>query len=213
MAITSSITTCLPSRLYGTLPQSIISASLYPIDVLPVPGFPTRMTLFFLRLDSTLITLSRTSSRPINLSYLPFAISSCKLMVYLLINGVFPFWTNTFELISLFRGILVSWWLLLIYELSTFFTLGDFCSVSSTKSRQFEHILSYAKPNEINFSPTLKWFAGLIIDSKICSEPNFVELRNSASSSALLIMSDNSLSNLTSLFKIGFLGSSLITCA
>ena len=143
-AMTSSITTFFPSSVAGTHPSSIISARRYPIDVFPHPGFPTRMTLFFLLLDNTVIMLLRIDSLPTSLSYFPFAISSCRSMVYLLMNGVFPFCTKTLELTSLLSGILpLSWWLLFIYDLSDFFTFDVFCSVLDvSKSRQLLHMLS-----------------------------------------------------------------------
>ena len=69
----SSENTVFFSRILGTLPSVIINASPSAIAVLPTPGSPTIMTLFFLRLARTSVISISSSSLPMTGSISPSA--------------------------------------------------------------------------------------------------------------------------------------------
>ena len=70
---------CLPLRFSGTSPLRIRCASPSTMAVLPVPGSPISMGLFFVRRLSICSTRRISSSRPITGSSLPFLASSTRL--------------------------------------------------------------------------------------------------------------------------------------
>ena len=63
--------------IFGTSPAASLSAKPSAIAVLPTPGSPTSIGLFFLRRQRICVTLLISASRPITGSILPsFAFSS-----------------------------------------------------------------------------------------------------------------------------------------
>ena len=76
---TSSVQTCLPRRMSGTLPAEMSCASPSTMAVLPTPGSPRMSGLFFWRRASTCITRSTSRSRPMTGSSLPSAASFVRL--------------------------------------------------------------------------------------------------------------------------------------
>ena len=79
----SSEYTVLLFRFSGTSPLMILKAIPSAIAVLPTPGSPTRIGLFFVRRDNICITLLISSSRPITGSNFPDSAYSFRLRAYL----------------------------------------------------------------------------------------------------------------------------------
>ena len=79
-------------RFSGTSPEIILFANPSTIAVLPVPGSPTRMGLFFVLLDKICSVLRISSSRPITGSNLLLRANSFKFFAYLFkaLNCVSP---------------------------------------------------------------------------------------------------------------------------
>ena len=78
----SSEYTCLFFRFSGTSPRRIRCANPSTIAVLPVPGSPISIGLFFVRRLKIWSTRRISSSRPITGSSLPLRAASFKLMAY-----------------------------------------------------------------------------------------------------------------------------------
>ena len=79
----SSENSCLFFKFSGTSPRRIRCASPSTIAVLPVPGSPIRIGLFFVRRLRICNTRRISSSRPITGSSFPLRAASIRLMAYL----------------------------------------------------------------------------------------------------------------------------------
>ena len=79
----SSENSCLFFKFSGTSPRRIRCASPSTIAVLPVPGSPIRIGLFFVRRLRICSTRRISSSRPITGSSFPLRAASIRLMAYL----------------------------------------------------------------------------------------------------------------------------------
>ncbi len=75
---------CLDFKFSGTSPRTIRIAKPSAMAVLPVPGSPTSIGLFFVLLDRICNTRRISSSRPITGSSFPLRARSFRLMAYLL---------------------------------------------------------------------------------------------------------------------------------
>ena len=78
----SSEKICFEARLEGTSPFTIRCANPSAIAVLPTPGSPISIGLFFVRRDKICNTRRISSSRPITGSNLPFRARSFKFIAY-----------------------------------------------------------------------------------------------------------------------------------
>ena len=93
----------LPNNGIGALPSLINCAKPSTIAVLPTPGSPTKIGLFFFLLESILETLSISFLRPITGSILP---SSTALEMFL--QKLFSAWYLSFSFGLFFFGTLSS---------------------------------------------------------------------------------------------------------
>ncbi len=78
----SSEKSCLSFRFSGTSPHTMRCARPSTMAVLPVPGSPIRMGLFFVRRDRICRTRRISSSRPITGSSFPARASSTRFLAY-----------------------------------------------------------------------------------------------------------------------------------
>ena len=86
----SSSHTVLSFKLFGTSPLIILVASPSTIAVLPTPGSPINTGLFFVFLDSILVILLISSSRPITGSIFP-SLAACVISRPYFSNGFCKF--------------------------------------------------------------------------------------------------------------------------